>query len=395
MHSAKQHRLAGYSTFLVLTAVLIGFLGAILPASAQTPTPVRGVIAGDRVRISVKEQPDMNRVYAVAGDGTIDFPLVGRIRVVDLTTEEAADLIESLLKQSYFKEANVTVEVAEFVEGGILVLGAVNSPGAHDFRGDQILTLMELIAMHGGLARGAAGTEVRIIRWKPGGSMERQIITVDVQSMMETLDFSNDQFLRPRDIVMVPSLGDVEGLTEYLVLGEAGNPGFHPYSKDLDMIRAISRAGGVSRYAKMDSVRILRPNEAGDYTAIPVDLSRLFGAADMTMNVPVLAGDIIFVPSIEQASRGQVYFLGEVKKPGPMSLPLDQRITLAKAILNSGGFTDFANTGKVKLIREGPDGSKQSLAVNVGRILKTGEFENDVPLEAGDVIIVPERIIGF
>ena len=38
-----------------------------------------------------------------------------------------------------------------------------------------------------------------------------------------------------------------------------------------------------------------------------------------------------------------------------------------------------------------PDGSKKTLVVDVGRILKEGTFEEDVPLQEGDVVIVPEK----
>ncbi len=360
------------------------------------PKPfVRKILAGDSLRVTVEEEPSLSRLYAVAGDGTIDFGYAGRVEVAEQTEEEAAVTLEQVLVKLYFKEAHVTVQVAEFVEGAILIQGAVERPGSIPFRGDQIMSLVEAISQAGGLTREAAGNKVRILRLKPGAGMEREIITVDVQSMNETLDFSKDQFLRPRDMIIVPSLGEQTNTQEYLVLGEFGAPGFHPYTPGLNMIRALTRAGGVGREAKLDSARLLRANAAGVYSAIPIDLSRLFGAADMSMNVPVLAGDIIFVPSAAQATRGQIYLLGEVARPGSLQLPLDKDITVAKTILESGGFSQYANQSKVKVLRSMPDGSKQTLIVDVGRILKNGSFEDDVPLDNGDVIIVPEKTLGL
>lgn len=357
--------------------------------------PGREVMTGDRLRISVEEQADLHGVYAVAGDGTIDFPMVGRLQISGLTTEEAADRLEQALEKDFFNKATVSIDVAEFVEGNIMVMGAVGSPSQIPFSGGQILTVMEAITQCGGLAQNADGTKVRILRWQPGTGMERQVLTVDVQTMFDTLDFSNDQFLRPRDIILVPTLGGAEGGGEFLALGEVNRPGFHPYSEGMDVIRAVTRIGGVKSSAKMDAVRILREDGKGSYRPVSIDLSRLLGAADMTMNIPVLPGDIIFVPSTSQASRGQVYLLGAVAKRGAISLPLNQEVTLARTILGSGGFGEFANDSRVRVLRTAPDGTKQELAVNVGRILKTGSFEDDVPLQNGDVIIVPERILGF
>lgn len=355
-------------------------------------TVMRNIMSGDRLRITVVQAPEMDRVYAVAGDGTIDMDLIGRLQVEGLSQDEAASRIEGLLESAYFKKATVMVTVSEFVEGSILVWGAVQSPGMVPFKGDELLTLIEVIGMSGGMAGNANGSEVKILRWKPGGGMERQIITVDVKAMMDTLDFTRDQFLRPRDIIMVPTLGEGEGLGEFLALGEVGKPGFHPYDDGLDMIRAVVQAGGVGREARMDAARLLRPDSTGQYRVIPVNLSRLFGAADMSQNITVLAGDIFFVPSAAQAASGRVYLLGEVSSPGILSLPLDRETTLARTLLTSGGLTKFANAGKVRIQRTAPDGSKQTLVVDVEKILKTGSFEDDVTLQNEDVIIVPERV---
>lgn len=382
------------SAVIMLAMVLIA--GAFPQAASGQEPYVRRIMPGDRLRIAVQEQTELNRVYAVAGDGTIDIGVLGRISLADMTAPEAADFIEARLLDGYFRQATVQVEVADYVEGSLLIIGAVGSPGEIPFRGDDILTLAEAIARRGGLARNAAGTEVRILRWKPGGSMERQVIVVDVQSMFEDLDFSNDQYLRPRDMVIVPSLGGgADRQNEFLVLGEFGSPGFHPYTKDMDLIRAVTRAGGVSREGRLQAARLLRADEDGVYQAIPIDLSLLFGAADMSQNIPIRPGDILFVPSAQQALRGQVYLLGEVNRRGAFPLPMETEATLAKLLLSAGGTTKFANESRVRIMRDAPDGSKQTLIVNVGRILKHGTFEEDVPVMDGDIIIVPEAIINF
>lgn len=354
------------------------------------------IIPGDRLRISVAEQIDLNRVYAVAGDGTLDFGFIGRISVADMTVGEVAEEIERLLEKDYFKNATVSVDVADFVEGAVLVMGAVAQPGTIGLRGDEILTLMEAITMRGGLGRDAAGSEVRILRWKPRGGMERQVLNVDVQSMFETLDFSKDQYLRPRDIVFVPSLGQTgRESSEFLALGDVSSPGFHPCPEGTDVIRAITTMGGLTRQGNVEAARILRPNRAGGYSVILVNLARLLGAADMTQNVKILPGDIFFIPSGGYSSQGRVYLLGAVAKVGAISLPLTEDVTLARLILSVGGFGQYANENKVKLIRTAPDGTKKTLFVDVGTILKTGAFENDVPLQDGDIVIVAERILGI
>ncbi|HAL93072.1 MAG TPA: hypothetical protein DCM68_08635 [Verrucomicrobia bacterium] len=333
----------------------------------------------------------MSKVYAVAGDGSIDFGFAGRIVIAELTSDEASRKLESVLEEKYFKEANVAISIANFVEGDVLVTGAVRSPGNLPFRGDSILTLVEAISRSGGLAATAAGDRVRILRWVPGGSMERQSIEVNVQAMLDTMDFSKDQYLRPRDIVVVPSRGEEEGRNEFLALGEVKTPGFHPYTEGLDVIKAVSLVGGLGEFADWGGARILRPRSSGEYAVVPLDLSRLFSAADMSVNQPLQKGDIFFVPSVRNLVRAQVFLLGEVNKAGAVSLTPGPNSTVARLILEHGGMTQFANPGKVQIQRTTPDGSKKTMLVDIGRILKEGSFEEDVPLQDGDVIIVPEK----
>jgi len=105
---------------------------------------------------------------------------------------------------------------------------------------------------------------------------------------------------------------------------------------------------------------------------------------------------IIAVDSMAR-SRGKVYLVGPVRMPGPQELPSDEVLTLSKAILRAGGFTDFADQHNVKITRQGGvgEGDKVTLVVDVGRIFDKGKTENDVALKSGDLIYIPERTIRF
>jgi protein involved in polysaccharide export with SLBB domain len=353
------------------------------------------------LNISVVEQPDLSRVYAVAGDGSIDFAFAGRVVIAEMTEDEAEQKLEAVLEKDYFREAHVSISIANFVEGDILVHGEVANPGVLSFRGDSILTLMEAVLRSGGLTDRAAADRVQIIRWLPGGRMERDVVVVDLQEILDGA-FEKDQYLRPRDTVMVPRRGegDVEN-PEFLALGEVVKPGFYPYRPDLDVIKAVTRVGGLGEFADWSAARILRKRAGGsDYTVIPLDLGRLFSAADMKLNLKLQKGDIFFVPSTRNQVRQQVYLLGEVPHPGAVAITPGPDATVARMILAQGGATQYAYPKSVKVYRYAPDGSRKMLEVNVEKILDRGTFEDDVPMQDGDVVIVPEKtlwnsILGF
>jgi polysaccharide biosynthesis/export protein len=56
----------------------------------------------------------------------------------------------------------------------------------------------------------------------------------------------------------------------------------------------------------------------------------------------------------------------------------------------AGGFTDKAAPNWTKIIRTHPDGRQQTLVVDLNEVLKRGRKDKDLPLIAGDVVVVPE-----
>ncbi len=353
------------------------------------------IIGGDLLRITVDESTDLDGVYTVAGDGSIDFSYAGRVSVEGMNVDEVAAKLKSALESSLFKRATVSVEVSEYYSGSIMLLGAVRSPGTLPYKGNEIITLMEAIIGAGGVTDRAAADQVKIFRWRTGANPGRDMITIDFKRIIEDYDFSLDQYLRPRDIVVVPELGQDGGVSEFLALGEFGNIGFFPVTDNMNMIRALSLAGGVTREANLEAGRVLRPDGSGNYSMIPIDFSLLFGAADMRMNVQIYPGDILFLPSISQRAAGKVYFLGDVEKPGMFPLPAGEMATLARTILQRGGLGKFSNGSAVRIQRKSPDGNTQTLVFNVDEILESGNFDRDLPLQDEDVIMVPGKIFSF
>jgi ribosomal protein L16 Arg81 hydroxylase len=65
--------------------------------------------------------------------------------------------------------------------------------------------------------------------------------------------------------------------------------------------------------------------------------------------------------------------------------------------MRAGGFGDFADKKNVKITRKGtvPGQPEQSFLVDVAEILERGRVDRDLPLEPGDLIYIPERLIRF
>jgi hypothetical protein len=90
--------------------------------------------------------------------------------------------------------------------------------------------------------------------------------------------------------------------------------------------------GGLDEFADWSGARILRPKPERGVFRRPLDLSRLFSAADMSMNLPLQKGDIFFVPSVRNLVRPRSICWARSTKPGAVSLGPGPSATVARLI---------------------------------------------------------------
>src|SRR5271166_1897452 len=100
---------------------------------------------------------------------------------------------------------------------------------------------------------------------------------------------------------------------------------------------------------------------------------------------------IIALDAAGLKSPGRVYITGQVHNQGPLDIPPDETFTVSKAILRAGGFGDFANKRKVKLVRK-KGNSTETIVVDVDLIVRKGRTDKDPVVEPDDTIVVPERL---
>jgi polysaccharide biosynthesis/export protein len=102
--------------------------------------------------------------------------------------------------------------------------------------------------------------------------------------------------------------------------------------------------------------------------------------------------------AVEQINKlrvtGKVYVTGQVKNRGGFDLPAGETITVSRAILNAGGFSDFSDKKHVRLVRKGPEGQK-TFIVNVANVWEKSKLEDDLVVQAGDLIVVPARLLNY
>jgi protein involved in polysaccharide export with SLBB domain len=83
-----------------------------------------------------------------------------------------------------------------------------------------------------------------------------------------------------------------------------------------------------------------------------------------------------------------------VQHSGGFDVPAGETITVSRAILNAGGFSDFSDKRHVRLIRK-TGGGEETKTVNVQEVLEKGKLAEDLVVQAGDLIVVPERLVKW
>ena len=133
--------------------------------------------------------------YSVGNDGTIDFPVLGKLHVAGLTRWQVSELVkEKLTEGGYLRNPVVTVEFMNFK---IVVTGEVTRPGSYSITGDKI-TILEAISLAGDLTIYGKRENVSVIREKGD---KKEIYVLDLRS--SDIFKSEAYYLKQNDVVYV------------------------------------------------------------------------------------------------------------------------------------------------------------------------------------------------
>jgi polysaccharide export outer membrane protein len=97
----------------------------------------------------------------------------------------------------------------------------------------------------------------------------------------------------PEPVVTVGIIA-VAGNTAY-VIGQVNKPGAFVMNPALNVLQALSLAGGGTPYAKMDSIIVIRGSQAAQ-RVLPFRFSQVSAGKDLTQNVVLESGDVVLVP---------------------------------------------------------------------------------------------------
>lgn len=163
----------------------------------------------DLIEISVFQVPELNKTVRVGARGTLTLPLIGKINAGGLTAQELEELIAKKLSESYLQDPQVSVFIKEYISQRVTVEGSVAKPGVFPINGKT--TLLQAIAMAGGLDRLANDDDIMLFRDRADGTRENVLYDLGPIRKGE----APDPVLSTNDVIVVGKSGVRSAIREF------------------------------------------------------------------------------------------------------------------------------------------------------------------------------------
>ncbi len=256
-------------------------------SASEIPSSIYRLRRGDELTVSVWNHNDLNQRGQIREDRTFSFPLIGDVQTAGLSLRGLETEIRKRLNKDYIVNPQVN---ARLVNAKFTILGQVGRPGS--FQTDGMVDLLSALSSSGGVDL-QRSSQVDIIRQI---GEEKVIIRVHPNLVLQGKEPRID--LWPHDVLYVQMISD-EGFqvkvqllgAKYTVIGEVNRPGSYDMEERLDLLTAVSKAGGINKFGS-SNLEIIR-GEGEGRAVIRVDLNRVIEGLDP--NIAIQPDDTIYV----------------------------------------------------------------------------------------------------
>lgn len=151
----------------------------------------------DLIEISVFQVPELSKTVRIGARGALSLPLIGQVQAGGLTSQELETVIAKKLQESYLQDPQVSVFIKEFISQRVTVEGNVNKTGVFPISGKT--TLLQAIALAGGLDKLANADDIKIFRDRKDGT--REILAYELDPIRK--GEAQDPVLATNDLIVV------------------------------------------------------------------------------------------------------------------------------------------------------------------------------------------------
>jgi len=267
--------------------------------SAEIETVVQ---AGDTLQITLSEDAEFSFKGVVDSAGRVNLPCVGDYLIAGQTLASAKQALATQLEESYYWKASPVIAVLESAPASLYVYGAVQNPGLVSFGSSGELSLAQALAGVKGLTSWADVENAYILRPTSAGLDER--IELNLRDQLTQRDKSEVIHLMNNDELYILGMNNRDaGLLlsndprEVVVVGQVNAPGVVKFApgEDATLMRAVFKAGGLTRFARGDRIKLIRYS-GKSRTVEEVNLDIVIEEGFLDQDRSLLPGDMIIVP---------------------------------------------------------------------------------------------------
>jgi polysaccharide export outer membrane protein len=263
---------------------------ALLQSLLTAPRPRLVFTHDDTISVHIYGLKDYVEEQTVAEDGTITFPLIGKLRVSGLTVQEANDLISSkLITSGVITDPQISVNALKRPSQVVTVSGDVTKPGIFPAAGD--LTILDYLSQAGAFSETSAN--VLSVPASKTVTLLRPSLKEPVSIPLGP-DPKNSPYGRipafAGDQILVGKVGLV------YAVGAFKSQGGYPLKADgpTTLTELVALAGGVGYEADLKDAHVIRTVDASR-ALLPVNVSRVLDGKEP--DVILTSDDILFVPT--------------------------------------------------------------------------------------------------
>jgi polysaccharide export outer membrane protein len=249
------------------------------PGTARPAAPIDAdqsrIGAGDTIRITVYQSPDLSMETRVNESGSISYPLLGRVQLAGLTVTAAEQHIASELKRRDFvKDPQVIIVVTQVRANQVNVLGQVGKPGRYplDLSG---MRMTEVLSLAGGVITGAGSDTIVVTGTRDGRPFRRE---VDLPRLFSSNGAAEDMVVAPGDTIWVDRAPQV-----YLY-GEIQHPGALRLERGMTLMQAVAAGGGATPRGTLKGIKVTRHGPDGKTQSI-----------EPSMEDTLKDGDVVYI----------------------------------------------------------------------------------------------------
>ena len=231
--------------------------------------------AGDTIRITVYQSPDLSMETRVNEGGAISYPLLGRVQLAGLTVTAAEQhLAAELKRRDFVKDPQVIIVVTQVRANQINVLGQVGKPGRYplDLTG---MRMTEVIALAGGIIAGAGSDTIVLTGTRDGRAFRHE---VDLPRLFAPGGTGDDIVVAPGDTVWV------DRAPQIYMYGEIQHPGAMRLERGMTVMQAVAAGGGATPRGTLKGLKVTRRGADGKTQTL-----------EPSMEDALKDGDVVFI----------------------------------------------------------------------------------------------------